>query len=207
MPYRAWLLALVVGVIVISATAPTDRFDWCLEHVPTATVIAWLIWYERSDRGAPLSDVSYSLLAVFLMLHAIGAHYLYSNVPYREWAESLLGELPRWLESDRNHYDRFVHLCFGLLVLLPVAELVRRHVTDSRHWSVLCSIAFIGVFSKVYELLEWGVAITLSPEAAETYNGQQGDMFDAHKDMGLALLGSLLAAPWVSSRIPHTDGP
>ncbi|WP_265088482.1 DUF2238 domain-containing protein [Psychrobacter immobilis] len=48
--------------------------------------------------------------------------------------------------------------------------------------------------SLLYELLEWGIAATLSPEAAEAYNGQQGDIWDAHKDMALALLGGLIAA-------------
>lgn len=44
----------------------------------------------------------------------------------------------------------------------------------------------------VYELLEWGLSIGLSPEDAENYNGQQGDMWDAHKDMFLATIGAIL---------------
>ncbi|WP_286943775.1 DUF2238 domain-containing protein, partial [Acinetobacter sp. UBA6526] len=32
----------------------------------------------------------------------------------------------------------------------------------------------------------------LSPEDAENYNGQQGDMWDAHKDMFLATVGAVL---------------
>ena len=49
------------------------------------------------------------------------------------------------------------------------------------------------MFSMVYELFEWGIAVSLSEGMAESYNGQQGDLWDAHKDMGLAMLGSLLA--------------
>ncbi|MCY3189826.1 DUF2238 domain-containing protein, partial [Acinetobacter baumannii] len=30
-----------------------------------------------------------------------------------------------------------------------------------------------------------------SPEEAENYNGQQGDMWDAHKDMLLATIGAI----------------
>ena len=41
----------------------------------------------------------------------------------------------------------------------------------------------------------WGIALALSPEAAEAYNGQQGDVWDAHADMLLATVGSLLAWP------------
>ena len=28
---------------------------------------------------------------------------------------------------------------------------------------------------------------------AESYNGQQGDMWDAHKDMALAMIGSMIS--------------
>ncbi len=32
----------------------------------------------------------------------------------------------------------------------------------------------------------------MSPEAAEKYNGQQGDMWDAHKDMLMATIGTII---------------
>jgi putative membrane protein len=67
-------------------------------------------------------------------------------------------------------------------------------------------VAFLGVLSKVYELAEWLIAIGLSPAAAENYNGQQGDPFDAQKDMALALVGSLLSSPLVAIRLArHGD--
>ena len=44
-----------------------------------------------------------------------------------------------------------------------------------------------------YELLEWGIAFSLSEDMAESYNGQQGDMWDAHKDMALAMVGSMIS--------------
>lgn len=46
--------------------------------------------------------------------------------------------------------------------------------------------------SVFYELIEWAIAVGLSPEQAENYNGQQGDMWDAHKDMLLATIGAIL---------------
>jgi putative membrane protein len=49
--------------------------------------------------------------------------------------------------------------------------------------------------SLLYELFEWVLALVLSPQSAEAYNGQQGDMFDAQKDMALAMLGGILALP------------
>ena len=47
--------------------------------------------------------------------------------------------------------------------------------------------------SMFYELIEWWIAIGMSPEQAENYNGQQGDIWDAHKDMFLAFIGSVIA--------------
>ena len=46
---------------------------------------------------------------------------------------------------------------------------------------------------RVYEILEGCIAFLLAPDAAEAYNGQQGDMWDAQKDMMLALAGSVIA--------------
>ncbi|NJR12564.1 DUF2238 domain-containing protein, partial [bacterium] len=58
---------------------------------------------------------------------------------------------------------------------------------------VVVAITFVGFLSKVYELLEWSFAIALSPEAAEAYNGQQGDIWDAQKDAALAMVGAIIA--------------
>ena len=46
----------------------------------------------------------------------------------------------------------------------------------------------------VYEIFEWSLTLTLAPEAAGAYNGEQGDMFDTQKDMALAGLGAVLGA-------------
>lgn len=56
--------------------------------------------------------------------------------------------------------------------------------------------------SLIYEWVEWLLAMGLSPEQAEAYNGQQGDMWDAHKDMLLALLGGMLGAVVFAKRYP-----
>ena len=169
---------------VVTGISPTDRHDWVLEHIPTAALLAFLCWYEQRKGGRPLSDLSYALLSGFVLLHLVGAHYLYSNVPYDDWTEALLDvRISEVFGATRNHYDRFVHLGFGLLVLPPMAELAWRHVTRSRFWGVVVAIAFIGTLSQLYEFAEWIIALVMSPEAAESYNGQQGDAFDPIKDM------------------------
>lgn len=198
---RLWLLGLCAVLFVWSGVAPTDRRDWLLEHIPTLALPVLLVWYERRSAAGPLGSASYVLLAVFVLLHVLGAHYLYSNVPYREWAQEVSPRLGELLATERNHFDRLVHFSFGVLLLLPVAELLHRHVVPARGWAVVVAVTFIGFASKIYELLEWSFAVTLSPEAAEAYNGQQGDPWDAHKDMALALLGAVLVAPVVWWRL------
>ena len=53
-------------------------------------------------------------------------------------------------------------------------------------WAVLIS------FSAKYEVFEWMIALIVSPENAIAFTGTQGDVFDTHKDMALALAGSLI---------------
>ena len=48
--------------------------------------------------------------------------------------------------------------------------------------------------SMVYEIFEWQLAVHFSPETAEKYNGQQGDVWDAQKDMLLAMISSTFMA-------------
>jgi putative membrane protein len=47
-------------------------------------------------------------------------------------------------------------------------------------------------FSAFYELIEWWVALT-SEEAAESFLGTQGYVWDTQSDMALALVGAVLA--------------
>lgn len=58
----------------------------------------------------------------------------------------------------------------------------------------IVAVSLLATMSALYEMLEWLFSVIMSPEAAETYNGQQGDMFDAQKDAGLALMGSIIAS-------------
>ena len=70
--------------------------------------------------------------------------------------------------------------------------------------AVMVAWLIVQAGSLIYELFEWALTLVLSPEDAEGYNGQQGDMFDAQKDMALAMLGSTLAAiPYLLRR--HFD--
>lgn len=191
LPYRAWLLGVFLVILVAGSIRPVEPLDMALEHVPTVVALSLLVY---NGRRRPLSNISYSLLFIFLVLHVIGAHYLYSNVPYDAWSKALSGrglnELFGW---ERNHYDRFVHFMFGLLIAPVAADMGERFGLVTRgFWSALFGVGFITLCGNAYEVIEWLLTLVLAGRDAENYNGQQGDMFDAVKDLGLNVLGAVL---------------
>lgn len=50
----------------------------------------------------------------------------------------------------------------------------------------------------LYEIIEWGVADLFFPEQGDAYLGLQGDIWDAQKDIFLAVLGAVIATTIVS---------
>jgi putative membrane protein len=182
--YGLWWLALAV--------APYDRFDWLLENLLVFLFVGLL-----AVSRFPLSNLSYLLIAAFLFLHAVGAHYTYSKAPVGWWMTELLG----W---ERNHYDRVVHFLFGLLCAYPLRETMMRACGVAGWRAGLLAFAVVLAFSSAYEMLEWGVAMVLSPEDAMAFLGTQGDVFDAQKDTTLAAVGALvtLAVTSLAERKP-----
>lgn len=205
--YRLALLAAFLCALGLSLVgAPAGTLDLTLHHVPTAVFVAWLC---LSHRRKPFDNLSYSLIFVFLLIHVVGARYLYSNVPYEDWSEALIGVRPvETFDFSRNHYDRFVHLSFGLLMVHPGRLIFERRTRCSRAMALSLAVGLVIVCGTVYELIELLVAVVTSPETAENYNGQQGDVWDAQKDMAIALLGAVVAAVieglWTARR-PQTD--
>jgi putative membrane protein len=100
--------------------------------------------------------------------------------------------LKETLELERNHYDRLVHFLFGLLFSYPLREVVMRGARVSGSWCYVLSFALALSLSSFYEILEWGAAEILDPEAILAFLGTQGDVFDAQKDAVLAAAGVIL---------------
>jgi len=162
-----------------------------MQHVPT--VLAALLLAYLSNRFS-ISRLSFSAIILFLGLHTLGARYLYSYVPYDEWSEYLMGiNVSKLFGFQRNHYDRLVHFSYGFLMAVPIQEFERRHLRLSVPLSSVLAIECILATSAAYELLEWLVAIVFTPKWADQFLGHQGDIFDAHKDMALAVTGAILS--------------
>ena len=143
-----------------------------------------------------LSKMGFWGLFLFSIFHSIGSTWLYSFVPYNDWFINIFGfDIDAYFEFTRNHYDRFVHFSFGLLLFIATKDFIILRYKFNLKQALLVTFLSIQVFSMIYELFEWGIAVSLSDGMAESYNGQQGDIWDAHKDMALAMLGSLMA--WI----------
>lgn len=187
--YVGWLTGVFLLVWALLAIAPHDRGDWLMENVPLLVFVAAMI---ASYRALPLSRISYSLITLFLILHAIGAHYTYSLVPWADWARAV-GLTIDPDDFNRNHFDRVVHFLYGLLLVYPIREVLLR-VADLRgFWGYFFPIAITLSTSALYELLEWGAAEVFGGDLGVAFLGTQGDVWDAQKDMALAGVGALVA--------------
>jgi putative membrane protein len=193
LPTDAWNRTALAGFLALWAVScihvPYPKYFW-LQHVPTVAVIAGLACVQNRLK---ISRLSYTLILAFLALHVLGARYLYSYVPYDAWSERLLGfNITYRFGFSRNHYDRLVHFCFGLFLVVPAWRFSRRIVGLEAQWSAAFAMMGIMSASAIYEIFEWLAAMLMAPDWAESYNGQQGDVWDAQWDMALAACGTLL---------------
>jgi putative membrane protein len=194
MSHRRYLIALGVLFLVVwaaSAINPLHPNDWLLENVLVALLVPAII---VSYRWFVFSRVSMTLIFLFLCLHELGAHYTYAEVPYDEWIKSLTGwSLNEAMGWERNHFDRFVHFCYGLLLAYPIREIFLRVASVRGFWGYFLPLDLTMSTSMIYELIEWGAAETFGGDLGMAYLGTQGDVWDAHRDMALASLGALIA--------------
>ena len=181
-----------------SCVAPPYVEYLLMQHVPT--ILGAFVLIYVSNRFV-ISRLSFTSIIVFLCLHTLGARYLYSYVPYDAWSQYLLGiSISESFGFQRNHYDRLVHFSFGLLLAMPVQEIERRYLRLSLALSSLLALEFVIATSASYELMEWLVAVLFTPDWADQFLGQQGDIFDAQKDMSLATAGACVSLSFLGTR-------
>jgi len=183
-------LGLLLIAIVISAIQPLE-FEAYLLHQAGTVFMLILLFVIFKKIG--LDFLSFTFYLLFLLIHIIGAHYLYSYVPYNDWIQQVFHfNLDQYMGWSRNMYDRLVHLAYGILLYPLIYRVFQVWLPSAKPFSLfLLVVQFAMASSVLYEFIEWAIAIGLSPEQAENYNGQQGDIWDAHKDMLLATIGAI----------------
>lgn len=171
------------AVLIWSAIAPHDYPTWFLEVSPA--VIGFIILAATRNRF-PLTPLAYVLILVHMIILMIGGHYTYAEVPFFD----TLGDLFDW---ERNNYDKLGHFAQGFVPAVIARELfIRLAVVNGRIWLNVIVVAFCLAISALYELVEWWVAL-ISEEAAESFLGTQGYVWDTQSDMAWALLGAVCA--------------
>ncbi|MEO8000955.1 MAG: DUF2238 domain-containing protein [Arenimonas sp.] len=194
-PIKKLSLLFVVSVFVITWINPRWPLEHGLHSSLTVVGLIWLVWHAKKYS---MKNTDFFLVCFFIAIHCIAARWLYSNVPYDEWCKAFLNWSPQQAFGfERNHFDRLIHFLYGICFMPAVANFIRVKNNIRMGSALAIAMMLIMCSSLVYEWAEWAIAITMSPEQAEAYNGQQGDVWDAHMDMLLATLGATLTIPFL----------
>ncbi|MBD8595579.1 DUF2238 domain-containing protein [Pseudomonas sp. CFBP 8758] len=184
--YWHWVLLLAV---IASGWQPLDRQTWLIENI-LVLVGAVAVWFTRDH--FQWSRRAWVMVIIFLCLHQVGTHFTYPQVPYNEALYLISGvDVNAALGWERNQYDRFVHLAYGLLLSLPLREIVSEKCQLKGAWASLIAWSLVLSTSMLYELMEWaGAAYVGGGDSA--FVGAQDDFWDAQKDMAVAAAASLV---------------
>lgn len=180
---RVIWIAIFVIVLAWSGVAPKDYLTWIMEVLP-AVVGAAVLWYTRER--FPLTSLTYVLILIHCIILMVGGHYTYPEVPFGDWVRDLF-------DHSRNNYDKLGHFAQGFVPAIIAREVViRLLVFNSKRWRDFFIVCLCLAISAFYELIEWWVAL-LTGEGAHAFLGTQGYLWDTQSDMGMALLGAVLA--------------
>ena len=186
-----WILgftAVFLAVWANSFLGTTDVSNWMLENLLVFIFLGFLMFTYRKYQ---FSDLSFLLVCIYLCLHVYGSKHTYAENPFGFWLQDQFN----W---SRNHYDRIVHFSFGFLLAYPMREMFLRWLKFPRWVSWMLPIEITLSIGAFYELIEWAVADLFFPAQGDAYLGTQGDIWDAQKDIFLAVLGAILATTIVS---------
>jgi len=191
--FQQILLTVFVIFWTVFAISPLYRPEWWLENY---LVFAFFLFLVLTYKKLQLSDLSYLLITIFLLLHTVGAHYGYSSVPIGFAIKDAFSLM-------RNPYDRIVHFLFGFLFAYPIYELLKRYSNQKDVWLYILPINFIISLSAIYEIIEAIVAWTFPPEQYNPFVGLQGDIWDGYKDMLLVTTGAIISTLiiWFSEKL------
>ncbi|MCX7918458.1 MAG: DUF2238 domain-containing protein [bacterium] len=179
------IMLIIAGMFFIwSAINPFDYAVWLFELALGLIGIGILIVIYNRFR---FSGLVYIWVGIHFAVLAIGAKYTYAEMPVFNWLRDTF-------HLARNHYDRVGHFMQGFVPALIVREvLLRKTPLKPGGWLGFICIAVCLAISAFYELLEWWMVVVFYPQEGAEWLGMQGDIFDAQKDMLMALIGATLA--------------
>ena len=177
-----WVIVFL-AVLTWSAIEPADPLTWWMEVIPA--IVGFIVLIMTRKRF-PLTELVYFLILVHAIILMVGGHYTYAEVPLGDWLRDMNG-------GDRNDYDKLGHLAQGFVPVMIAREImIRNKVVAVKGWLTFLLLSVVLAFSAFYELIEWWAAL-VSSEAAESFLGTQGYVWDTQSDMLWALCGAILA--------------
>lgn len=107
-------LGLLALACALASIHPLDPAAYLMHQAWTVVGVMILMLVTQIGK---VSKVGFALTIGFILIHVLGAHYLYSFVPYNEWSKQYLGwDMDGYFGWSRNMYDRLVHFSYGLLL-------------------------------------------------------------------------------------------
>jgi putative membrane protein len=205
---RWWIGSVGLALVLAQINQPYPDIA-PLQHIPTLILLLITPWLLNRW---PVGTRAVAAIAIFFLIHTFGGRYTYSNVPYDDWSRALFNvSISDRFGWTRNHYDRLVHFAFGVCAVIAVADWLATHKRARPGAAVFSGIAFVLSVSCLYEIFEWMLTLVADHSFADGYNGQQGDIWDAQKDMAIAAFGATIGAAWLlippSAIARRADGP
>lgn len=180
-PIKKGILLFYLSYWLFTFCSTQDYVNWVVENLLVFLFAGFFLWQKKSFES--LSTFSFACVFLFVLQHISGSQYAYTHHPLGLWLKNLL-------HTERNMYDRIVHFNFGLLIVLPLKEFLGMRTDLSDSWCSRVAFLLICTLAGVFELLEWIIGGLLFPETGTDYVGTQGDIWDAQKDMAVAMVAA-----------------
>jgi len=165
-PGKGWDYEAIVKYLVANPTASN-------EDVSKEIIRSFIVSYEnQTSLKVTLSSIRTSKLEAVASLMDNFAHTILRKESNVRGA----------LLSVVDETETFVY---------PVREMSVRIAKTKGFWGYFVPFMIISSFAGFYEIVEWGAASVVYPEAGAAFLGSQGDIWDAQKDMLVAIVGSL----------------
>ena len=189
------LLAILIIIFLATGYHPrAGRLSWFLEVVPAFIGILILIFTYKKF---PLSNWIYGAVFLHTLILVYGGYYTYAQTPLGNYFKDLL-------DLSRNHYDRIGHFALGFFPVFIIKEVLLRKTKLQRDgWFYFIVFSIVLAIAAFWELIEWWTSLVVAPGVGQAYLGTQGDIWDAHWDMLLAVIGAIISLSLFSKK--HDD--
>src|SRR5258706_7398958 len=180
--YLKVLCGIFIAAVIWSAVKPLSRSNWLLEMVPVMVALPLIIYFGNRYK---ISELSYALMLIYLLMLVAQAHFGVGFVPIGK-------KLAPLFDTERNVFDRITHFFSGLLWFYPLYEIVRQGVSKRDFLDYMIPAMLIMRLGAVYEAAEFIAFKTASPRLAFLFIGAQSDAYDSSKDLTMALIGTII---------------